>query len=59
MALQRLLWYLENEAKILHHRQVGFGHGLGTQYVFLLLRHQVLDPHSKVQNRTLVAVDAH
>ncbi|KAM7281426.1 hypothetical protein ISCGN_005974 [Ixodes scapularis] len=56
MVLERLMWHIERNYP-LHPHQLGFRHGMSTQDILLMLRHQVLDAYSKVQTRTVVAVD--
>ncbi|KAG0424581.1 hypothetical protein HPB47_028207 [Ixodes persulcatus] len=49
MVLERLMWHLERNSP-LHPHQLGFRHGMSTQDILLMLRHQT---------RTVVAVDVH
>ncbi|KAM7298532.1 hypothetical protein ISCGN_019126 [Ixodes scapularis] len=56
IVLERLMWHLERNYP-LHPHQLGFRHGMSAQDILLILRHQVLDAYSKVQTRTVVAVD--
>ncbi|KAG0419811.1 hypothetical protein HPB47_003858 [Ixodes persulcatus] len=56
MVLERLMLHLEGNSP-LHPHQLGFRHGMSTQDILHMLRHQVLDAYSKVQRRTVVAVD--
>ncbi|KAG0431315.1 hypothetical protein HPB47_021912 [Ixodes persulcatus] len=54
MVLERLMWHLARNSP-LHPHQLLFRHGMSTQDILLMFRHQVLDAYSKVQTRTVVA----